>query len=96
MLVNTEKGAEVCEKISNTLYMCESSFDKIARKNGQLLHPSTQSNRRGIVMEIYQNNGYKGIETWFHTKYRKQIAIHTIYNLIPRKPRILLKKLLKK
>ena len=96
LLVNTEKGRNLCEKISDAIYMYESSFDKISKRNEQLIHPSARSNCRETVMEIYRKNGYKGVEVWFHKKYRKQIAIHTIYNTVPRKLRIMLKVYLKR
>ena len=69
---------------------------KIAKKNGQLDHPSTKSERRKIVMEIYEKSGYDGVENWFHKKYKKQIIMHKIYNAIPRKLRMTLKNMLRK
>lgn len=47
-------------------------------------------------MELYEKAGYDGVEKWFHKKYRKQIAVHSIYNAIPRKVRVALKNIIKK
>jgi len=96
MLINTQKGIELCGKLSDKIYLSESSFGKIAKKNGQLNHPSIRSERRKIVMEIYQKYGYDGVEKWFHKKYKKQIMIHSIYNVLPRKLRVALKSMIRK
>ena len=96
ILVNTQKGVELCENLSDKIYLRKSSYDKIARKNGQLIHPSFQSKQRKNIMELYQKAGYDGVEQWFCKHYRKQIMIHSIYNMIPRKLRIALKSMVKK
>ena len=96
ILVNTQKAAELCEKLSDRMYLYESSFMKIAKKNGQLDHPSAKSERRKTVMEIYEKFGYDGVEKWFRKKYKKQIIMHRVYNAIPRKLRVALKNAIKK
>ena len=96
VIVNTPKGMELLGEMKQKFYLCESSFEKIANKNGQLNHPSVQSDRRKVVMEVYRKLGYDGVEKWFHKKYKKQIAIHSIYNAIPRKIRIALKSVLQR
>lgn len=95
ILVNTQKAAELCEKLSDRMYLYESSFMKIAKKNGQLDHPSAKSERRKTVMEIYKKFGYDGVEKWFRKKYKKQIIMHRVYNAIPRKLRVALKNAIK-
>lgn len=95
ILINTQKAAELCEKLSDRMHLYESSFGKIARKNEQLIHPSIRSERRSTVMEIYEKSGYDGVETWFHKEYRKQIIMHGIYHAIPRKLRMTLKNAVK-
>ena len=37
---------------------------------------------------------YEKVEEWFHKVYRKQILVHTIYNKIPRKARLLMKNII--
>lgn len=96
ILVNTQKAMELCGKLSDRMYLYESSLVKIAKKNGQLNHPSVQSERRKIVMEIYEKSGYDGVEKWFRNKYKKQIMIHRVYNAIPRKLRVALKNVIQK
>lgn len=93
IIVNTKNGMELCKKLSDKISLSDSSFDKIAKKNGQLNHPTIQSKRHGTVMEIYDKFGYDGVEKWFHKKYKKQIILHAIYNMIPYKLRFLIKKI---
>ena len=96
ILANTQKGVELCSKLSDKIWLSESSYDKIAKRNGQLSHPSVQSEKRNNIMELYQDAGYDGVEKWFNKKYKKQIMAHSIYNVIPRKIRIALKNIIKK
>lgn len=96
VLANTKKGMVLCEKLSDRICLHESLFVKIAKKNGQLNHPSVHSERREMVMEIYEKSGYDGVEKWFHKKYKNQIIMHRIYNTIPRKLRASLKNAIKK
>ena len=93
IIVNTENGIELCKKLSDKMCLSDSSFEKIAKKNGQLNHPTVQSKRRTTVMEIYDEFGYDGMEKWFRKKYKKQIILHAIYNIIPYKLRFIMKKI---
>ena len=95
VLVNTQKGAEMCNKLLNKIYLYKNTYDKIAKKNGQLCHPSVQSVQRNNIMKLYKESGYNEVEKWFRKKYRKQIIIHSIYNAIPRKIRVTLKNKIK-
>lgn len=96
MLVNTQRGIEMCGKLSDRINLSKSSFEKIATKNGQLSYPSVQSDCRKLIMEIYEKAGYDGVEKWFYKKYKKQIAIHRVYNVLPRKLRVALKNAIQK
>ena len=82
ILVNTQKAAELCEKLSDRMYLYESSFMKIAKKNGQLDHPSTESERRNTVMEIYEKSGDDGVEKWFRKKYKKCICFRLAFSVL--------------
>ena len=96
ILANTAKGVELCNELTDRIWLSKSSYDKIARKNGQLSHPSVQSKQRSCIMELYQESGYIGVEKWFRKRYKKQIIVHSVYNVIPRKIRIALKNIITK
>ncbi len=94
-IVNSEKGIKLIEELNGYIMRDISSYNNIAAKNGQLTAPSKKSEIRKVVMEIYKEQGYEGVEKYFKKNYHLQIIIHTIYNKIPRKLRLKLKKLLK-
>ena len=45
-------------------------------------------------MKKYRTESYEKLEKWFRKVYKKQIVIHTVYNKIPRKIRLLMKNIL--
>lgn len=94
MLVNTEKGLKFNEHVRKILYIKESTFDKIKKKNGQLNHALNETKKRNYIMKKYRTESYEKLEKWFRKVYKKQIVIHTVYNKIPRKIRLLMKNIL--
>ena len=95
ILANTEKGLDICNNLRDLVQMDESSFEKVSHKNGQLNEPSKKPVNREMILEKYAENGYLEVEEWFKKAYKKQIIVHTIYNAIPRKLRLKLKKIIK-
>ena len=95
ILANTEKGIKTCQNIKELLQMNDSSFEKVSRRNGQLNIPSKRPDSREMIMRKYSDHGYIAIEKWFRKKYKKQIIVHRIYNMIPRTIRLKLKAVIK-
>lgn len=95
ILANTEKGIKTCQNIKELLQMNDSSFEKVSRRNGQLNIPSKRPDSREMIMRKYSDHGYIAIEKWFRKKYKKQIIVHRIYNMIPRTIRLKLKVVIK-
>ena len=95
VLVNTEKGKNLCASMEELLRLDISEFEKVQRRNGQLIAPSKKANGREQILEIYKNNKYPGVEMFFQKRFKKQIVIHKIYNAVPRSFRLKLKKILK-
>lgn len=95
ILVNTQKGILAYKTLGN-LYNDDSSFEKISNKNGQLKHPSKQSDKREKILTLYAKHGYSMVDKWFYQKYRKQLLIHAVYNVIPRGVRVKIKNMLKR
>lgn len=94
ILVNTDKGLAFSKETKTKFYLEESSFGKIKKKNGQLNHASQKTKKRKNIMMRYKMEPYEKVEEWFHKVYRKQILVHTIYNKIPRKVRLLMKNII--
>jgi len=83
LLVNTEKGCYICERMHENLQMEVSTLEKVSCKNGQLNKPSVESPQRKFVLNLYVEKGYGEVEKWFEKHYRKQIFFYTIYNSLP-------------
>ena len=86
---------DLCKKSLNLLDINESTFAKVSKRNGQLSSPSKKTDNRENILNNYSKYGYAEIEKWFKNKYRGKIIIHTIYNKIPRKLRMLLRQIMK-
>lgn len=95
ILANSNKGLAICKESSDLLQMNESTFSKVSNRNGQLKKPSEKKESREKILQLYSEYGYEKVEGWFRKKYMKQIIAHSIYNKIPRKVGIKLKKILK-
>lgn len=94
ILANTDKGIMVCEGINNQI-LAESTFEKVSNKNGQLKEPSRKSIKRDYILDLYTQNGYRNLDMWFQNSYRRQIMVHSVYNVLPRTIRAKIKRLLK-
>lgn len=95
ILANSNKGLAICKESLDLLQMNESTFLKVSNRNGQLKKPSEKKDSREEILQLYSECGYEKVEEWFRKKYMKQIIAHSIYNKIPRKVGIKLKKILK-
>ena len=96
ILVNSAKGQELCDSAKGNLSFYKSSIDKVVAHNKQLRHPSLKPQMRDLVSNAYKHGGYLAVEKIFISKYKKQLLIHFVYNKIPRKLRIKLKKVISK
>ena len=83
IIVNTELGEIFMDEMKEVLTYNISSFDKVAKKNEQLTSPSKVGKYRLQVMDLYKENGYKSVDDFYKVVYRKQIILHTIYNMLP-------------
>ena len=96
LISNTAKGQSFCEEAGLDINMQVSTYEKIAKMNKQLNHPSELSPKRDKIMDIYREDGYIGVSNLYKEKYRKQRIVHFIYNKIPRCMRTKLKSIIKK
>lgn len=92
ILVNNEIGKEIIEKYCNDLSIMESKFEKAARQNKQLNHPSIKSKNREKILETFRERGYKGIDSWYFKKIGVKKYIYCVWEKIPRKYKLKLKK----
>lgn len=83
ILLNTEKGYNFFSECTNVFKLCESTFDKVARVNMQLKHPSIKTDIREYVMQMYIKYGYKAIDEDYYRRLGKKKYIYIIWNAIP-------------
>lgn len=82
ILVNTEQGRTYLNRYQSGLKRWKSDFEKIARENGQLRHPTYLTDKREQVLKCYQTGGYAAVEKWFQVNYNVSILMK-IRNRIP-------------
>ncbi|MBQ9314243.1 MAG: Coenzyme F420 hydrogenase/dehydrogenase, beta subunit C-terminal domain [Clostridia bacterium] len=83
LLINTEKGKRMVELCKKNMIMYESDFEKVSRKNGQLLHPCKSRLDREEILKIYRNENYEGLEKWLNKKLGVKKAIYYLWDKLP-------------
>ena len=91
VLINTDKGINAWNSSASLFYTLESEFDKVARHNGNLLHPTVRKNdvRDRIYLGIYEEN-------WFAVKFAgsfRPSLVAKVKNLMPMWVRLIIKKI---
>lgn len=70
VIANTEKGKAYLEKLKESMKLYESSYEKVARGNDQLNHPSKKGRDREIIFELYTSGGYEAVDKYFRKQER--------------------------
>ena len=83
IIVNTTVGQQMVDEMGKLFELNESTYDKAARRNEQLKEPSKEGRYRKAVMELYAKEGYASVERFYRRVYRKQIIIHSVFNMMP-------------
>lgn len=91
VLINTDKGINAWNSSASLFCTLESDFDKVARHNGNLLHPTVRKNdvRDRIYLGIYEEN-------WFADKFAGSFSpslVAKVKNLMPMWVRLIIKKI---
>lgn len=68
MIINNFHGRQMMQKYGNGIQYFESSYENVAKYNGQLSRPSNLKPEREKVFKIYRDDGYAGIESWYIRK----------------------------
>lgn len=83
-LVNSEKGIVFLEEIREYLYITESTFDKVKRKNAQLNKPISKMNKRKELLNFIDSYGNSALAKKYYDDNKKEIIISNIKLFIPR------------
>lgn len=84
MIINTEKGERYFDKVQDKLDYFETTVEKIAKNNKQLREPSKCTNEREKVLQIYQEQGYEGVEKYFPKIIGYKRYFYILKNLAPK------------
>lgn len=95
LLVNTEKGRQWVEQMNGQLVVAPSTLASVVRENRQLNAPSRHTALRDIVMELYKNGGYSAVDRWYYKRIGIKQYVYRVWNCIPKKYQVILKKIIK-
>ncbi|MDD6036547.1 MAG: Coenzyme F420 hydrogenase/dehydrogenase, beta subunit C-terminal domain [Lachnospiraceae bacterium] len=96
VLINTEKGKNLFEKISSEIIKQPSAFDKLSTHNNRLLAPVKPGVDRNTVLRLYREEGYKAVDDFYFSKYFFKILRGGIGSFIPLPLRKRINRLLRK
>lgn len=75
LLVNSEKGSLIVDKLKKHLDLIETSFEKARVHNGQLNNPSSFSARREAILRLWHEGGYKAVADEYYKQNNRQIVL---------------------
>lgn len=90
------KGIVFFDEIKEQFDYYESTFEKAAKQNTQLVHPVRLTKARKNVLEMYRKWGYGTVEFYFWCRIPKQKAKSIVRRVLPKETRQKIKQLLHK
>lgn len=94
LIVNSDKGRKYIETFHDDFVLYRSAFEKAQKHNGQLMRPSKESSEREHILNVYKNEGYKGVDKWFRRNRGIEDHVQWIKNRIPDASKAKVKRLL--
>jgi coenzyme F420-reducing hydrogenase beta subunit len=94
ILLNSKKGEELLESISQNVLMKESTFEQASKQNVQLKKPMDKSKRREMILKAWREGGYNLTVLLFFKNYHMQIIAAELKTLIPYRIKCFIKDLL--
>lgn len=89
-----EKGIAFFDEIKEQFDYYESTFEKAAKRNTQLVHPVELTRARKTVLEMYRKFGYSAVEFYFWCRIPKQKAKDVVRMILPETARQKMKRIL--
>lgn len=96
LLVNSQKGKMMLEKMRDKFLLFESDFDAIYERNAQLASSCEKPYIRDVILEKYKTMGYCGVSEYWKKTTIMQRGKLRIYRLFPNKIKIAVKRILKR
>lgn len=82
VIVSSEKGRKILEKVSPDVQLRESSIEKASAGNSQLRNPSSENGRKELL-ELYKEKGWEGIDRHFKKTLGVKRYSSRIKNMMP-------------
>ena len=92
--LNSDKGISFFDEIKEQFDYYESTFEKVAKRNTQLVHPVKLTKARRNVLEMYRKWGYGAVEFYSGCRIPKQKAKYIIRKMLPKEARQKIKQML--
>lgn len=96
VLVNTEKGQNILNRIADDIHLFASTINKIANENGQLSAPGDKPQTREMILHMYHKQGYGQVDQYFKKRTGLKIHYYHLKSLLPRSFKKKIKNLLRK
>lgn len=84
VLINSEKGINVFEQINDRMEMFATTIEKVAKHNMQLREPTSYTDERQKLFDIYEKLGYEGIENYFQKSIRIKKYFYALRSMAPK------------
>ena len=93
IIANTEKGTEAIQSTTKSLYIKESTFEKAAAGNAQLVRPTDKKPQRQEVLDLYSKQGWEAVAKRFDNNIGLRRYSSVVKSLLPAKVKALLKRI---
>lgn len=93
ILVNTLQGNALMEEFGWNIRKMDSTFEKVANENGQLIAPSHRGKNRETVLRMYSQQGYQAVEHWFVRSLGIKKPVYEIWTRLPEGLKQILKRM---
>ncbi len=95
IVINNHKGKAFLENFGRNIKRWQSSYEKAATYNKQLLIPSQLTSERETVLALYAEHGYEAVEEWYRKRLRIKKFKRKIKAMIPKKMKSIVRKIVK-
>lgn len=83
LLVNSEKGLGLIDKLAEYLSLAESTFEKASVGNRNLLYPTNKSDRRGYILRIFSEGGFRSVDDYYRKTAGLKMVLYKMKAAVP-------------
>lgn len=83
LLVNSEKGMDLVNKLNDYLVLTKSSFERASAKNVNLVRPSSKNAIRDKVLSVFREGGFEAVAVQYYRINKFDIILYRVKSAIP-------------